>query len=392
MSAEIPSSNNFSREPDVHRMSPEEIKRNFAGDKEMIESRLEKTGTSLPERKENEPYYIDKLIQTPLPLDKMSELLAKIAGEYTEDDGSQISLFNRSFIGSMQMALQGAMENHKDGDCITFDELRLQAEIVTGHDKLNNPDSIINDRAFVDETNAVERITDKFAVFFERSPDLKYIGDDIDTYTVHADVHTYQRDRIKNNPGGDFMGLEHGQDGRWIPEERGGLTIWTSKAQSQPTSSDTGIISEPISNQVAKPSVMSPAENAPIQESGLPDPALLAKIPDDKRARMIFARENFTGKFDINKTPLLVAFLAKDLVAIAKDVPTGSRYPDTIAGVIGDGGYVWQYLRAILVTKQGRMIEPGDFSRLPFSAVAKELGMDVVKLVPDYQLRFRMAQ
>lgn len=181
---------------------------------------------------EAEPDYIEKLTMTPLPLDKMSELLQQVADQYRED-GSRQALFDKAFVGSMQMTLRKLMESAKPGDNITFDDLSWAAEVATEHTQKINPDSILNDPSFVEETNAISGITEKFAGFFDQRPDLEYIGDDIDAFTVHSDVHTYHKDRIKANPDNDTFGEEHGANGRWIPEKREGMTMWVTKEYKQ---------------------------------------------------------------------------------------------------------------------------------------------------------------
>ncbi len=397
MSAENPQPNNFEREPDIYRMTPEEIQSNFAGDKEALRVNPQPEVVDTFEKMEDEPDYVEKLTMTPLPLDKMRELLQQVASQYGEDDGSQQALFNKAFVGSMQMTLQKLMEAAKPGDNITFDDLSWAAETATAHTDKINTDSILNDPSFVEETNAIAGIGERFASFFDQRADLEYIGDDIDAFTVHSDVHTYHKDRIKVNPNKDTFGEEHGANGRWIPEKRGDMTVWVTKEQKQAeqkqedeSSARNAVEQAYTQSEDSNTELSNSNEQKQDPESGIPESEMLAKVPDDSRERVRFAKENFVGKFDLKKTPLLTAFLTKELVGVASRVPEGSRYPDTVAAVVGNGGDTWNYLRAVLGTKQGKMLEPNDFSRLPFSEVAKSLGMDVRKLVPDYEQRFRM--
>ncbi len=132
---ETPNPNNFEREPDVYKMTPEEIQHNFAGDKEVLGLSGQQEVVDDLEAMEAEPDYIEKLTMTPLPLDKMSELLRQVAGQYAEDDGSRQALFNKAFVGSMQMTLHKLMESAKPGDNITFDDLSWAAETATEHTK-----------------------------------------------------------------------------------------------------------------------------------------------------------------------------------------------------------------------------------------------------------------
>ncbi|MCA9323524.1 hypothetical protein KC992_00290 [Candidatus Saccharibacteria bacterium] len=390
---ETPNPNNFEREPDVYRMTPEEIQRNFSGDKEALGLSGQQEVVDDLEALEAEPDYIEKLTMTPLPLDKMSELLQQVAGQYAEDDGSRQALFNKAFVGSMQMTLHKLMESAKPGDNITFDDLSWAAETATEHTKKINPDSILNDPSFVEETNAIAGITERFAGFFDQRPDLEYIGDDIDAFTVHSDVHTYHKDRIKANPDKDTFGEEHGANGRWIPEKRGGMTVWVTKEQKQQETKEAHeteartAVEEAYGVDVPENPT---GDTHNIPEQGNPDSQteMLAKVPDDRRERILFAKENFTGRFDSEKTPLLAAFLTKELAGIASRVPEGSRYPDTVAAVVGNGGDTWHYLRAVLTAKTGKNLQPNDFSRLPFSEVARTIGIDVKKVVPDYEQRF----
>lgn len=116
---------------------------------------------------------------------------------------------------------------------------------------------------------------------------------------------------------------------------------------------------------------------------------MLDMIPDDARERIPFAKQNF-AEIKVDKIPLLTAYLQKEVVGIAERVPEGSSYPDTVATVLGNGGEAWQFLRAVVSAKQGgNIMEPDNFSRLSFSEVAQSLGIDVRKLVPDYDKRFR---
>jgi hypothetical protein len=393
---EIPNPNNFEREPDVYRMTPEEIQHNFAGDREALGLSGKPEVADDQEALEAEPDYIEKLTMTPLPLDKMSELLQQVSGQYTEDDGSRQALFNKAFVGSMQMTLHKLMESAKPGDNITFDDLSWAAETATEHTKKINPDSILGDPSFVEETNAIAGITERFASFFDQRPDLEYIGDDIDAFTLHSDVHTYHKDRIKANPNKDTFGEEHGANGRWIPEKRGDMTIWVTKEQKQQEAKEAhetearSAIEEAYDVQTAANKTETTIDESSKPEHGNTDPQaeMLAKVPDESRERIRFAKENFTGKFDLEKTPLLAAFLTKELAGVASRVPEGSRYPDTVAAIVGNGGDTWHYLRAVLASQTGMNLQPNDFSRLPFSEVAKSIGIDVKKVVPDYEQRF----
>lgn len=176
---------------------------------------------------EDKPDYIEKLTMTPLPLNKMNELVRQVASEYTEDDNSQQGFYKKAFIGNMQLTIQRLAETAKEGDNITFDDLSWSAE--EANINMLNPETIVNDPTFIDEVNAISEITDKFAYYFDQHSELEYIGDNIDDYTVHSGVHTYQQKRVQSNSDRDLYGEEHGQNGRWIPEKRGDMTVWVAK-------------------------------------------------------------------------------------------------------------------------------------------------------------------
>lgn len=124
----------------------------------------------------------------------------------------------------------------------------------------------------------------------------------------------------------------------------------------------------------------------------------LALVPDDPRKRIQFEKDHFQN---ISKKAeelqaqisLLTAYAQKRLMSTADRVPEGAKYPDTNAAVMGNGGPAYELLRAFLTIKTGKEEIPHrEFGKMPFSEVASQLGLDVNKLVPDYEARFRMRQ
>lgn len=379
------------REPDPYHSTGDDIKNAFAGDKEAWEQRESKTAPDTIENLEQEPDYIDKLTMVPLPIETMRELLGQSAQELNElNEHNQEVFFKRHFVGAMCSSLERLAKSAKEGDNVTFDDLLMDAEKATEHVKKVDVEAMLNDPSFVAETHSVAEITNTFALQFDQRPELEYIGDTIDDFTIHPDVHSYQKDRIEASPDKDFHGEEYGKNGRWIAEKRGNMTVWVTKEQKQQEAQDEYIdAARDFVNQAHEAPSADDAEVAAEQhaETG-PDAQILDLIPDKKRERVRFARANFQGKYSEDKIPLLAAFLQKELSGVAAQVPEGSRYPDTVAAVVGNGGDTWHLLHAVVSDKLGRELEPNEFSRLPFSEVATSLGVDVKELVPDYTERF----
>ena len=362
------------------------------------------------EQLEKDPDWVDKLTMVPLPLATLQELLNQVATEdsleYSDDREAATNTsvakgdsdpyetaFKQQFISELQQVLQELMQNTQLGDSITFDDLSLAAERATGHaDKVNA--DFARDPSAIAETMVIGKITDQFAGAFERSPKLESIADNIDAFTVHPDVHMYQRERVQDNPDQDFFSEEHGQDGRWIPERRGAMTVWVTKEQKQHNQHMAAAL-DAVERAYGTPQASAQEQSPENTEEGFAASEDLAKIPGTHGERVAFEKENFTGEFELAKTPLLAAFIQKELVGLAVKAREGDmRYPDTIASVVGNGGDALHYLNAVFNTQlkaqQAPPMPVKEFLALPFSEIAKVIGLDVMKIIPDYEQCFNV--
>lgn len=355
---------------------------------------------SAAEQLEQEPDYIEKLTWTPLKADTLRQLLDETAESYTvtdEDDDDREQIFQAEVVNIMRERLDGVIEEAGPDISVLYDTLSWEAEEHSGiinlldYDALATGDHEAANR-FAQASRLMDDVKIKFAQTFEKHPELAHIRDNIDAWTVDSDVHTYQRDRINANPDGNFSGEPHGQDGRWIPETRSGLTVWVPSEDYESAQINTDLSDEQI-NEFLR------SEQADVYSASAGDEQtqedieqwLLEEIPDDKRGRIMFARENFTGKAGEEQVPLLRAFLQKELTAKANelnDLPEGYRYPDTVASVVGNAGDTMHFLRATFSKRRGEELAIEDFLRMPFSQVAQEIGLDVGKVIPNYNEYF----
>lgn len=118
---------------------------------------------------------------------------------------------------------------------------------------------------------------------------------------------------------------------------------------------------------------------------------LLAEVPNDLKGQMLFERQNFSS-VATEKLPLLSAFIEKHLQRVVREQQEGSRYPSTVAGVMGSSGEARDFLQIVASKKLngGELMDLKQFDRMPFAEVAKAVGVDVKKVVPDYEARFRV--
>lgn len=349
---------------------------------------------SVEEQLEQEPDYIEKLTWTPLQAETMQQLLDETAEAYAtsdENDGEQI--FRTEVVNTMRDKLNSVIEEAGPGVSVMYDSLSWEAEERLGIMDLLNPEALAAgdyDMAskYAQASRLMDDVKTKFAQTFEQHSELSYIGDNIDAWTVDPDVHTYQTDRINANSKGNFSGEPHGQNGRWIPETRNGITVWIPRENYESDQMDTNVSDEEINEFLRKEQTdVNSASSGNEQAQEDVEQQLLKEIPDDRRGRMVFARENFTGKAGEEQVPLLRAFLQKELTAKASELnelPEGYRYPNTVAAVAGNAGDTMHFLRATFNQQRGEELAIEDFLRLPFSQVAQEIGLDVARVLPNY--------
>lgn len=117
----------------------------------------------------------------------------------------------------------------------------------------------------------------------------------------------------------------------------------------------------------------------------------LDQIPDDPRERIRFAKEHFSkvAENPVDTVNLLAGYLQKELIYKAGRLPEGAAAPDTVASVVGNGGEPYMLFHTYLEAKTGRRLQYNEFSKMPFSEVAGQLGLDVQKIVPGYSNLFR---
>lgn len=114
---------------------------------------------------------------------------------------------------------------------------------------------------------------------------------------------------------------------------------------------------------------------------------LEAQIPDDDVELWKFGAQ--FEDLDLSKTDLFKAYTAKVVKSLADQAPEGVRYPDTIVAVFGNSKRAdTAFLYELVSDKLNRRLDPNDFMRLRFSEVAELIGIDVKRLIPDYDNRF----
>jgi hypothetical protein len=116
------------------------------------------------------------------------------------------------------------------------------------------------------------------------------------------------------------------------------------------------------------------------------------QVPTDRRGLIGYEREHFK-EYDAGKIDQLKAYVDATLTMLESNHatladPENTRYPDTVAGVMGNGGEAVMFLGRTINEARPPGEKYDDVSeilRLPFSEVAKQyLGMDVETSHPEY--------
>ncbi len=210
--------NLLERTPDTYTMSGAEV----------IDSRLSLSGPKGAEILEaasssdilgDEPDYIEKLTMTPLPIATLSGLFEQVVSGGETFDAHTVE-FGRQLVTTMRDLLDRLAQDTTSGDYATFDDIMMAAQFITGQaDRVGIEYMRNSPSQHVAEADAMEQIYHTFAQAFEAHPELEYIGDNIDKFTIHSDVHPYQKERAKNRPNESFYGEGYGYNERWIPEK-----------------------------------------------------------------------------------------------------------------------------------------------------------------------------
>lgn len=349
-----------------------------------------------------EPDFVDKVSMVPLQIDTVRGLLDQMAQDPAYSAlGEERDRYGFELVQGMKTALEGLAQSARPGDSVTFDDLLIEAEHITGRIDRMGSSSVI-DVASRSEFASVAGVTEKFATYFDQQPNLKYIADDVDRYTVHPDVHEYVKGYLEADKTADLHGREYGRDGAWIAQKRGDRTVWVSREQLQQEQKNLAISEAQQSvnrafDEIIQDSAM--LENRPtetLEEMGKASEGgtenLLDLVPDDKKERFVFGQNAFRGDYDPTKLPMFRAYLQKQLQGLVAEMPTGARYRDTVAAVVGNAGSGIEYLNMALSIHEQRTLDPSTVGRMPFSEAARKLGINVEEVVPDYRARFSSSE
>lgn len=116
---------------------------------------------------------------------------------------------------------------------------------------------------------------------------------------------------------------------------------------------------------------------------------LLDRVPDDSLERSKFANSHFSD-FNPDNMKLFKAYLKKEIQGWANRVPENARYPDSLAGILGNGNTGSPHFVQVAVSlRRGRAVELDEIRSIRFSDLASEyLDLDVEEIVPDYFKKF----
>ncbi len=117
---------------------------------------------------------------------------------------------------------------------------------------------------------------------------------------------------------------------------------------------------------------------------------MLDQIPEGEKERREFVEKAFE-KFDPEKISLFKAFIHKEILDWAKQVPEGRAYPDTVATLIGGSqGSALKFLGAVIFARDRVPFELNDIVGMNFSKICRKyLDMDVEQVLPEYYEKFR---
>ncbi len=210
--------NSLEQPPDTYTMSGAEV---IDGQLSLSGPRGAETLEATPSRDilGDEPDYIEKLTMTPLPIATLSGLFEQAVSGGETFDVHTVE-FGRQLVTTMRDLLGRLAQDTTSGDYATFDDVMMAAQFIAGQaDRVGIEHMRNSPSQYVAEADAMERIYHKFAQAFEAHPELEYIGDNIDKFTIHSAVHPYQKERAENRPNESFYGEGYGCNERWIPEK-----------------------------------------------------------------------------------------------------------------------------------------------------------------------------
>jgi hypothetical protein len=118
------------------------------------------------------------------------------------------------------------------------------------------------------------------------------------------------------------------------------------------------------------------------------------KIPEDRRGLILWFKDNFEkmsqlslDEFRKNFTPEVErdfnSYLEKQLNVVINEKAKGLKYPDTVAGVLGNNA---DLLQRMIALKDGKIIDQSVILKMPFSEVAKKYLN--IKIPEDFQNHF----
>jgi hypothetical protein len=125
------------------------------------------------------------------------------------------------------------------------------------------------------------------------------------------------------------------------------------------------------------------------REPELDDQAMLDKIPEDPEGLIWYENQNFHLKQRTREqVPNLRAFATRRLLLAAKEIPT-TGYSGSVTDIMGQKGEALDFLRLVASTKRkGGMMPRNEFAKMQFADVARDIGLNVYKYVPEYDQRF----
>ena len=80
----------------------------------------------------------------------------------------------------------------------------------------------------------------------------------------------------------------------------------------------------------------------------------------------------FLAKFNPEVCQKYLTWFRSKIAAMIREIPEGASYPDTVASVLGNGGYELTMFQGVMALKDGYITNITDeFLRTPFSKLAK---------------------
>ena len=173
------------------------------------ETQSSASGSSHEKKQKGEENYPEKLVSTPLPVEKMRELIDIIEIKFEDDRNDKAVAFIED--------LRKKLDSLGDADSGEHVDLRL---LIQAAEKPTEEGQPAKSSKGIRELIG-KKFEEEFNNLAEVDPDLQDMQKDIDKFTLHGNYPD------PDNPDNQQYGFE----GRWAPEDHEDVIVWLTKEQ-----------------------------------------------------------------------------------------------------------------------------------------------------------------